>query len=245
MSRVLLGAIADVAVAVAAAVWCRLSGTDLCLGSRAAAGISGVAVGGGSTTVVTRNRDNLGADWLAGKKPVGEQLLDMVIPRRWPAGTPAPAVLTNDDDEPSDDDDGGGVIGEVVALWDMVAIGLVSRTRDTWKRLRDGDGVGDGMGLGAGERRRPPDLRSPGFNNRRSLAVVVLGVLVVVVVLGVPAWWAVTSAGRMPGQVSEILRELRCELCTRLLIAVVRTGSGFGGFSLRAHCARMLCTMRE
>lgn len=232
-------AIAEVAVA-ATAVWCRLSGTDLCLDSAAgAAGMGGVAVGCGSTTVVTRNRDNLGADWLVGKKPVGEQLLDIVMPRRWPDRTPAPAVLT-DDDEPSDDDDGGGVIGDVVALWDMVAIGLVSRTRDTWNRLRDGDGVGDGMGLGAGERRRPPDLRSPGFN-RRSL--VVLGLLVVV--FGVPAWWAVTSADRMPGQVSEIFRELRCELCTRLLIAVVRTGSGFGGFSLRAHCARMLCTMRE
>lgn len=49
--------------------------------------------------------------------------------------------------------DEGGVIGDE----------LVSLTRDTWKRLRDGLGIGDidtgdGMGLGKGLRKRPPDF---------------------------------------------------------------------------------------
>lgn len=74
--------------------------------------------------------------------------------------------------------DEGGVIGEVVALWvDEMDEELAedSRTRDTWKRLRDGLGVGDGMGLGSGDRRRPVDFLDSGFNKRSPLFVAVLG----------------------------------------------------------------------
>lgn len=121
--------------------------------------------------------------WVVGIKLVGEQLLDE-----------------------------GGVIGEVVALWvDDVDELLDSRTRDTWKRLRDGLGVGDGMGLGSGDRRRPVDFRS-GFNKRSPLCVAVLGFDCPAVVEDVliPALLVLCgSIDRMLWQVSEILREFR------------------------------------
>lgn len=223
---------------------CRLSGTDLYLGNAAAdvaaAAAAAAAVVAGSATLVTRKRENFLAPplppvWNA----VGEQLLDIEMPRR---PLPAAAVAAAAGD------------GDVVTDCDWVAIGLVSSTRDTWKRLRDGDGVGDGFGLGAGERRRLLGLRSPGLRSKRSagwggglgpVVVVTLGLAAAVapVVPGSPRWSS--ALGRMLWHVSEILRELRCEPSTRLLMAVVRTGSGLGGFSLRAHWARMLCTMRE
>lgn len=116
--------------------------------------------------------------------------------------------------------DDGGVIGDE----------LGSLTRDTWKRLRDGlgmgDDTGDAIGLGNGDRKRPPDFRAGSSRCRSALAV------------------DASNAGfLMLWHVSDILREFRKLLRTRL--TVVRTGSGSGGFSLRAHNERMLLTTRE
>lgn len=108
-------------------------------------------------------------------------------------------------DELADD---GGVIGDVP---------VVSTTRDTWNRLRDGlgagDDTGDGIGLGKGDLKRPPVVLRFGSNRCRS------------------TFGMTGSKFRILWHVSEILREFNMFERTRL-IAAVRTGSGSGGFSL-------------
>lgn len=114
--------------------------------------------------------------------------------------------------------DDGGVIGEETLL--------LSTTRDTWKRLRDGLGIGeeagDGIGDGEGDRKRP--LRAG--SNRRS---------------------PLTCCGesfalfRILWHVSEIFREFKKLARTRF---TVRIGSGSGGFSFLAHNERILFTTR-
>lgn len=116
--------------------------------------------------------------------------------------------------------DEGGVIGDVPG----------SLTRDTWNRLRDGLGVGDdmgdGIGLGRGDRKRPPDLRFGSSKWRSALAVD-----------------ASSTGFLMLWHVNDIFREFKKLLRTRL--TDVRTGSGSGGFSFRAHNERILLTTRE
>lgn len=82
------------------------------------------------------------------------------------------------------------------------------------------------MGLGNGERKRPLDLRA-GSSKFRSV------------------FTCCDSIGglRRLWQVKEIFRELSALARTRF--TDVRTGSGSGGFSLRAHSDRMLFTTRE